>query len=458
METGHNERESNVNDAAMGGMAPSLRQRLTEAADAMEAGAVPPRLAGLLHGLGYDDENGDRAGRARMLRAAAKLRRIFRISVPDAPGLIFFGGEADPAAIGGLPAGLPVGNLAGSGLTPARAFEACVGEGVEYLSQFLRSDDRLEHSPRRPVGDRHADGFIASVLRFCEVGETQPIAWIPARNLRDDADTWFPLDLCYRRAEDKRNFVPPLKLSTGCAAGPTREAAMLRAVLELIERDAVALWWRGGRRGRPVAGEGAAGRAAAELRSQLRQGATQRRDWLLDITTDLGIPVVAALSASRDGYGLAFGFGARMTLADAARAAIFELCQVELGQHVIAAKLRESGDAALNDSDRRQLRRATLFDTRICQLLQPAGTAAAEAPDISPQPGAALALLVDRLARAGITPYAVDLTRADLAIPVVRVMAPGLQLEPCQITGERLSLAIGETGGGAIHTGGLPLL
>src|SRR5882724_7827189 len=96
----------------------------------------------LLRYLGYDDGDTAQAeGRARMLRAAARLRRLFVLPVPDAPGLIFFGAEADPSALGGEFEGLPIGNLAGSGLTPQRAFEACVGEGVEYLSQFLHADD-----------------------------------------------------------------------------------------------------------------------------------------------------------------------------------------------------------------------------------------------------------------------------------------------------------------------------
>jgi hypothetical protein len=69
-----------------------------------------------------------------------------------------------------------------------------------------------------------------------------------------------------------------------------------------------------------------------------------------------------------------------LTLAEAARAAIFELCQVELGLHVIAAKRQESGDAALSENDCRKLRRGAQFDPRNCRLLQP------ETEDISGEP------------------------------------------------------------------------
>jgi ribosomal protein S12 methylthiotransferase accessory factor len=152
----------------------------------------------------------------------------------------------------------------------------------------------------------------------------------------------------------------------------------------LIERDAMSLWWRGGRRARPIAGDSEAGRGAAELLVQLRQGQHERQCWLLDITTDIGIPAVAAISANQDGYGFAFGLGARLSVAEAASAAIFELCQVELGQHVVARKRRESGAAALNENDLRQLRRGTLFDTRICCSLS--GNPACIRPEFQPRP------------------------------------------------------------------------
>ena len=73
-----------------------------------------------------------------------------------------------------------------------------------------------------------------------------------------------------------------------------------------------------------------------------------------------------------------------MTLAEAARAAIFELCQVELGRHVVAAKRQESGDAALSENDCRKLRRGAQFDPRNCRLLQPeTEDISGDGPDIS---------------------------------------------------------------------------
>jgi ribosomal protein S12 methylthiotransferase accessory factor len=414
--------------------------------------------ARLLRHLGYDDGDTSQAkSRARLLRAAARLRRLFMLPVPDAPGLTFFGGEADPATFGQSYQGLPVGSLAGSGLTSQRAFESCVGEGVEYLSQFLGADDIVESATldiHNELPDAHVRRFVAATLASAAIDADRPIGWVSADRLPDGERVRFPLDLCYRRRPTEQDFIPPLKLSSGCAAGTSVETATLRALLELVERDAVALWWRGGRRGRAIASDGEAATAANALLAQVRQGKADRTSWLLDITTDVEIPVVVALSADADGSGFAFGFGARLTLADAARAAIFELCQVELGQHVVAAKRRESGDGALNENDRRQLRRGTEFDSRGCRLLQPGPEPSASRP----AEASTLRDALDRLQARGIAAYMINLTRPELGIPVVRVLAPGLQLEPCGIVGPRLAAMIEETGGGAAHHGGMPLL
>ena len=443
-----------------------LAPRLDAAAGALISDAT---LAGLsdanssiLRYLGYDDGNAAAAeGRARMLRAAARLHRLFLLPVPDAPGVVFFGGEADPALLDPRQVGSPVGSLAGSGLSPQRAFEACVGEGIEYLSQFVRADDAIEFGPLAnysEVYDPDTHRFISAVLAFTKVDPGKSIAWIAARRVRDGAPVRFPVDLCCRRPASQQDLTPPLKLSTGCAAGPTVEAAALHGALELVERDAVALWWRGGRRARPIADGSTAGREAAELLAQMRQGKADRQSWLLDITTDIGIPAVVAVSTGSDGFGCALGFAARLSLSAAARAAMFELIQMELGQHVVAAKRHESGDESMNENDRRQLRLATLFDTKACGLLRPEGEPSGTSGEVPDDPAIGLQRIKERLEARGIAVHVLDLTRSDLEVPVVRILVPALQLEPCQIVSARLAQTVLATGGGAVDNGGMHIL
>ncbi|MEA2738839.1 MAG: ribosomal protein methylthiotransferase accessory factor [Acetobacteraceae bacterium] len=437
--------------------ASDLSTRLRAAAASLSGQGPRPAAADLLRYLGYDDGDASAvAGRARMLWAAAGFRRLFRLAMPDAPGLTFFGAEADPAVLGASVVGFPLGGCAGSGLTPSHAFESCVGEGIEFLSQFAQPGDALQaatlDAPPVPL-DPGSDRFVRAVFAACTIPADRSVDWVPVRRMSDGTSCWFPADLCLRRTG--ADFVPPLKLSTGCAAGVSREDATLRAMLELVERDAAALWWRGGRRGRPIVPASEAATVAATLLAKVRRGQGDRRTVLLDITTDLGVPVVAAFSARPDGYGFALGLGARTSLAEATGSAILELCQSELSLHVIEAKRLEAGEAALNESDRRQVARATMLDTRTCPLLQPDDAEAAPPPTLSDDPAEAIARL---LAARGIVAYTLDLTRPRFEIPVVRAIAPGLQLDPCDLIGDRLARAIAETGGGAPHSAGIVLL
>jgi ribosomal protein S12 methylthiotransferase accessory factor len=416
----------------------------------------------LLARLEYASTDARRVGhRVALLRAAARLKRIFQLQAPDAPGLIFLGGEADPSVLGSTYDGLPVAGLSGSGLSLRKAFESCVGEGVEYLSQFETAESMLERdsiAARAAALDRHAQRLISKLAQDREEGAVRTLDWIPAVRQSDNGAAWLPADICLRRPNDTRDFSPPFKLGTGCGAGISADDAALHGLLELVERDAASLWWRGGRRGRAIAAEERAWADGADLIAELRRGAEGRTSWLLDITTDVGTPVVAALSSRPDGHGLACGLAARLTKGSAVRSAIFEMCQMELGYSVIEAKRRERGDAALNQDDRRHLRRATEFDARACDLLRPlgTGTAAIEAEEVSAT--ASLRAIVERLATLGIETYRVELTRESFGIPVVRMVAPGLQLEPSGIVTERLASTIAATGGGRSYTGDVPLL
>jgi ribosomal protein S12 methylthiotransferase accessory factor len=197
---------------------------------------------------------------------------------------------------------------------------------------------------------------------------------------------------------------------------------------------------------------------AEDLLRQLRRTASPgRRTWLLDITTDIGVPSVAALSCRADGSGFAFGLAARPTLEAAVRSAILEMCQLELADAVVATKQHEGGDAVLNGQDRTHLRRAMINADQTI-LLQPVAEHATHLVIRATEARAIFGLIVQRLQKLGIEIFCIDLTRQSFAVPVVRVIAPGLQLEPSEIVTARLRDAIARTGGGAIYTGGVALI
>jgi ribosomal protein S12 methylthiotransferase accessory factor len=229
-------------------------------------------------------------------------------------------------------------------------------------------------------------------------------------------------------------------------------------MLELIERDAASLWWRGGQRAAEIPPQHQASVTATTLLSQLRQGASARRSWLLDITTDIGVPCVVSASCLKDGFGFALGLAARPTLQAAARSAVLEMCQLELGLAVVEAKCRERGEAALNERDWTHRRRATMINALECELLQPEPARARHLGFDAADPGSVLQLIVRRLEQSGIETFGLDLTRSTFEIPVARVVVPGLQLEPSTIVTPRLADIIAQTGGGMKYTRGVALI
>jgi ribosomal protein S12 methylthiotransferase accessory factor len=398
--------------------------------------------------------------RARLLQAASRFTRVFELAAPDAPGLVSFGAEFDPALADPLHAGSPVVGVSGVGLSLQEAFQGCIGEGIEYLSQLQTADDVLEPGgPGDPVAMLGPQGrdFLTAFSAQRSRGEAEPL-WHRARRLTDGREFLLPADLCLRRPSDRQQVKPPFPLSTGSAAGRSWDAAALHGLLELIERDAGSLWWEGGNRGGLIPPQHEAQTEAGVLLAQLRHGVSARRSWLLDITTDIGVPCVVAVSCRADGFGAALGLAARPTLRAAARSAVLEMCQLELAHAIVEAKCRERGEAALNERDRTHRRRATLLNADRCVLLQPAPERR-EYLAIEPAgPGGTLRLIVQRLEQLGIESFGLDLIRERFGVPAARVMAPGLQPIPSELVTPRLANMIARTGGGATYTDGIALL
>ena len=81
--------------------------------------------------------------------------------------------------------------------------------------------------------------------------------------------------------------------SNGCAAGNTREEAIVQGFLELVERDAYAIWWYNRTRQAEVDLSQFDDSYVRDLKTQLADAG--RKLWVLDITSDLGIPTYVAI-------------------------------------------------------------------------------------------------------------------------------------------------------------------
>jgi ribosomal protein S12 methylthiotransferase accessory factor len=390
---------------------------------------------------------------------AGRFRWITRVVAPDAPGFVFFGGEVHATDFG-LTGYEAAASLSGKGMSASEAFTGCVGEGVEHLSRLEWGNERFSRRTFRTADhglDEKSVHEIARLAGYDPDGDTPELDWMQGLRLSDGRPVLLPAAICIRRPNHRQVVPIPSAVSTGCAAGPTLEAATLSALLELIERDAVALWWTGGRRGGALGLDTLTRAQVADLNHCLREENNSRITWLLNLTSDVKIPCVAALSASMEGRGFACGIAARLDVKGAIRAAMLELCQSELGHHLVAAKRKVRGDSALNEADRRKLERGHNLDARSYELLYPAGF-----PEdiLTTKPGEAsdgIRIIVEHLQRIQVEPLLVDLTRSELHLPAVRVVAPGLQPFPSSLTTDRLKRVMTHLGSRAAKPVGMPL-
>lgn len=351
--------------------------------------------------------------------------------VPLPPGLaVCFAPVAD--AQGEATAVLAVGR----GPDAATALLGCVAEGIERAAIVYDPAGVIARSARRAAAiEAGSDVIRPSDLQLYSetqrasgraprrLRDDEPIDWLPAVSLRDGRVRWVPLAcgvIGYPYPADSP-WAPAD--STGCAAGVSAADAVTRALLECVERDAAAIWWWN-RLPRPAVRLDAIDSAMDDAMAdaigdafidRVEAALAERGRGLvaLDLTTDLRIPVIAAISwRHADRRRVVVGLGAGLTRASALRRAVGELMQRAVTE-LTSAPVTSLPD----DAYERWLSEVCLDEH---PQLQPMGVAGAD-----DAPGS-LAEAVRRLVAAGHEPHAIDLAPDALRPPVVRVVVPGL--------------------------------
>jgi ribosomal protein S12 methylthiotransferase accessory factor len=266
----------------------------------------------------------------------------------------------------------------------------------------------------RQYRERDAWNARRSVLHWIpeQFDPRRAIRWTEATDVLTGVKKYLPTGYCYLRYPFKGELECASADSNGCAAGRTLEEAVLSGLSELIERDAVAIWWYN-RVARPAVD--LASFNEPFLASVRAEWAAEGRDLhVLDVTNDLGMFVYVATAPRMDGSELYFASAAHPDSRTAATKAIGELSQTiywstrvppppDLGQWLATARLKDH------------------------EYFKPAGTVDA----VGVQGGRTVEEDVRagavRIHAAGIDSYYVDLTRPEINVPVVRVVAPGLR-------------------------------
>jgi ribosomal protein S12 methylthiotransferase accessory factor len=157
--------------------------------------------------------------------------------------------------------------------------------------------------------------------------EEREIEWTPVWSLTYKEFKYVPTAYCYYGYPKSQNPFCWAN-SNGAAAGNTKEEAILQGFMELVERDSVALWWYNRVKRPAVDLDSFDEPYFQDIKNYYR---TIHRDiWVLDITSDLNIPTFAAISRRTDKEieDIVFGFGAHFDPKIAILRAITETNQI----------------------------------------------------------------------------------------------------------------------------------
>ena len=256
------------------------------------------------------------------------------------------------------------------------------------------------------------------------------IDWTPVWSLTEGRHRYLPTSMLYTMPPEQRGPSDLIADSNGCAAGNTLEEAILQGFYELVERDAFAIWWYNRLR---APGVDLSGFDDAYLAAAPDHYARYERDvWMLDVTSDMGIPVCVALSRRPDAptEDIIYGAGAH---ADPHIAALRALC--ELNQclswlpHPGKGGGGNGGPVIDDPMALWWWKTARLAD---CDWLRPATDTPARTALHHPVTASADAREDVENCRAlveakGMEFLVLDQTRPDIGLPVVRVIVPGMR-------------------------------
>jgi bacteriocin biosynthesis cyclodehydratase domain-containing protein len=363
------------------------------------------------------------------------VKRLERIEADLPMNTNFFAQHnfsAPAMSVDQLRSGLTGGSF-GKGSTAEQAEASALMEAIERYSGIFQGDEiRMK---RRFTDFAPGEAILANdVQLFSEsqfaarhepagddshpipepIDPTAKIEWSPAWSLRDQRFRYFPTGLMYFFYRDAHTD------SNGCAAGNTLQEAIVQGFLELVERDAYAIWWYNRSQRSEVDLSEFDDSYIRDIKTQFTDAG--RKLWVLDVTNDLGVPTyVAVMHWIKDGQeNIEFGSGAHFDRRIALLRSLTELSQF------LSIGLMGGGSG-----DKSSLDGITPLRLENYPFLIPASR-----PVVVPELGINVPLdsareqveaCVEIARRAGYDFLVLDQTRPDVEVSVARVIVPGLR-------------------------------
>lgn len=343
--------------------------------------------------------------------------------------------------VGTLRAMLRMAN-GGKGVTPVHAEVSALCEAIERYSGTFHGDEERVSGSLRSLGEQaihpnacllyderqfdHRLEWNATHAPFQHVSSRfdsdAVLDWTPVWSMSEERHRLLPTGMLYFGAPGQGYMTAD---SNGNAAGSSMEDAVLQGLLEVVERDAVALWWYNRTRQPAIDLAAFDDKWTAETR-RVHAG-LGRAVWALDLTSDIGVSVIVALSRRVDGAAedIVMGFGAHLDPRVALRRALSELNQMMPA--VVDAR---AGEYDCDDPDAVHWWRTATVGNQPYLTRDPA--IRPRVPEDYPySPSSDLltdvTMVRQRVEDSGHRVLVLDQTRPDIGLPVVKVIVPGLR-------------------------------
>ncbi len=360
--------------------------------------------------------------------AVAGITRLANITGLDRIGIPIFSAVRPTAAEGA------VSVYSGKGLTETLAKISAIMEAFERYSAEFRNEKTVKGNYNQISKEFNALDPESLILpRDLPYNEDVVLRWVWGFDILNGEEILVPVSAVYHPYTPIGDLHLFRTNTNGLASGNTIEEAILHGLMEVIERDAWSLAELLKSGGRIISTE-----------SQVIMGLIEKfkgagvEILLRDITSDLKVPVVAAVSDDvvlKDPSLLTIGFGAHPEPEVACMRAILEVAQSRLVQiqgaredTIKAEIMRRAGYERMKRINKHWFEK----DEEI-ELKELPGFSN---EDIKEDIEFTLRLLRKRGFERVIV---VDLTRKELEVPTVRVIVPGLEvfgMDPSRI-GER---------------------
>ncbi len=359
--------------------------------------------------------------RIEPLRKVAGVTRVADITRLDRVGIPVFSSIRPSAGEGAI----SVYNGKGASKEQARA--SAIMEALERYSGELRGDDLLRMGVEEMLSERNAVDPRELILPPVSQMHVmyQRLAWVKGWDLIEDEAIYVPASTVFH-PYSSTDDMPLFRSNTnGLASGNMMEEAILHGLCEVVERDA----WSLVEVKRKVNGDVEPPRKDALISSLLSKFEKQGIEvHLKDLTSDVGLPTFAAAADDvrlADPAMLTLGIGTHLNPRITVIRALTEVAQSRLTQIHGAREDTVHADAnrRLGYERMKSMNRMWFSPSPSARRLE--DYEVLDTPDMLDDIGVAL----DRLKRKGFKRViAVDLTRKELGVPVVRVIVPGMEV------------------------------